>query len=101
MVGDAAAVALVAQVAEGGAIGQGAVIAHDDNGHVSPAGTFSNGAVIVSAGTPNIVVNTDALETVFNDPAALSPEDVDSNVCRIFVPMASIQMSVFFWCRPP
>lgn len=78
-VGDAATVALVAQVAEGGAAGQGAAISNDDNGHTSPAGTFSNGAVSVAAGTASNVVDTTGLETVFNDAAAVSPEDVDSN----------------------
>ncbi|MCW8923708.1 MAG: hypothetical protein OQK69_08780 [Gammaproteobacteria bacterium] len=78
VVDDAAAVALVAQVAEGGAAGQGAAITNDDNGHISPAGTFSNGAVVVAAGTANTVANTTGLETVFNDPSAVSPEDVDS-----------------------
>ena len=78
-IGDAAAVALVAQVAEGGAAGQGAVISNDDNGHISPAGTFSNGAVSASAGTANSVLNTVGLETVFNDSAAISVEDIDSS----------------------
>jgi len=81
-VDDAAAVALVAQIAQGGAVGQGAVISNDDNGHISPAGTFSNGAVISLAGTANSVVNTSGLETVFNDPAAVNPEDVDSNAIQ-------------------
>ena len=78
-VGDAAAVAVVAQVAEGGAAGLGAAISNDDNGFISPAGSYSNGAVNVSAGTVNNVPNTMGLETVFNDPAAVNPEDVDSS----------------------
>ena len=65
-VGDAAAVALVAQVAEGGVIGQGIAITNDDNGNISPGGTA------------NLVPNTAGLDTVFNDPAAINPEDVDS-----------------------
>ncbi len=79
IVGDAAAVTLVAQVAEGGAVGQGAVITNDDNGHISPAGVYSNGGVGVSAGIASPVVNTSGLETVFNDSVALNPEDMDSN----------------------
>lgn len=75
---DVAAVALVAQVAEGGAVGEGAAINADDNGRVSPAGTYSNGATIVAAGTPNPVADTSGMETVFNDPAAADAEDVDS-----------------------
>ena len=78
VIGDAAAVALVAQVAEGGTAGQGAVISNDDNSHVSPAGTYSNGAVTIPAGIANSVIDTAGLETVFNDPAAVNPEDVDS-----------------------
>ena len=78
-VGDAAAVALVAQVAEGGIVGQGVAITNDDNGHTSPAGDYSNGAVNVSSGVANSVVNTPGLETVFNDPAAINPENVDSS----------------------
>lgn len=75
---DAAAVALVAQVADGGAVGQGAAITNDDNGFTSPAGSYSNGVVNILAGVSNSVVNTSGLETVFNDPAAVNLEDVDS-----------------------
>ncbi|MCK5003071.1 MAG: hypothetical protein KAS57_08595 [Gammaproteobacteria bacterium] len=82
IVGDAAAVALVAQVAEGGAAGQGVVITNDNNGFISPAGVYSNGGVSVLAGTSNSIANTPGLETVFNDPAALNPEDVDSNAVQ-------------------
>jgi len=78
VIGDAAAVALIAQVAEGGTAGQGAVITSDDNSHVSPAGTYSNGAVTIAAGSANLVSDTAGVETVFNDPAAVNPEDVDS-----------------------
>lgn len=78
-IGDAAAVALIAQVAAGGAAGQGAAISSDDNGYISPAGTFSNGAVSVAAGTANPTADTTALETVFNDPSAASAEDVGSD----------------------
>ena len=65
-IGDAAAVALVAQVAEGGVVGQGIAITNDDNGNISPGGTA------------NIIPNTAGMETVFNDPAGINPEDVDS-----------------------
>ncbi len=81
-VGDAAAVALVVQVADGGAVGQGAAITNDDNGFTSPAGIYSNGATSVSAGIANSIANTTGLETVFNDPAGLNPEDVDSNAVQ-------------------
>ena len=81
-IGDAAAVTLIAQVAEGGTVGQGAVISNDDNGFISPAGVYSNGATSVSAGIANSIANTSGLETVFNDPAALNPEDVDSNAVQ-------------------
>ncbi|MFC1589294.1 hypothetical protein ACFL3P_03380 [Pseudomonadota bacterium] len=78
-VGDAAAIALVAQVAEGGTVGQGVAISNDDNGHVSPIGSYSNGSVNVAAGVASTTPNTAGLETVFNDPAAVNSEDVDSN----------------------
>ncbi|MDH5710365.1 MAG: hypothetical protein OEZ15_01705 [Gammaproteobacteria bacterium] len=77
-VADAAAVALIAQVAQGGAVGQGSALTSDENGHISPAGIYSNGAINVAAGVAGTVPNTDALETVFNDPAAVNPEDIDS-----------------------
>lgn len=78
---DVAAVALVAQVAEGGATGvEGAAITADDNGHVSQAGVFSNGSTAVSGGTPNIVPDSPlTMETVFNDPAGLNPEDISTD----------------------
>ena len=77
-VGDAAAVALVVQVADGGAVGQGAAITNDDNGFISSAGSYSNGAVNVLAGIANSIADTPGVETVFNDPAASNPEDIDS-----------------------
>jgi uncharacterized repeat protein (TIGR01451 family) len=77
-IGDAAAVALIAQVAEGGAAGQGAVISNDDNGNISPAGSYNNGALNIVTGTVSSTPNTPAMETVFNDPVASNPEDVDS-----------------------
>lgn len=73
-----AAVALVAQVAAGGAAGQGAAISNDDNGNVSAAGSYSNGGTNVAAGTPNNVADTTGVEVVFNDPAGVNPEDADS-----------------------
>jgi hypothetical protein len=72
------AVALVAQVAEGGAAGQGAVINNDHNGNISPAGAYSNGATNVAAGAVTNIADTAGLENVFNDPAGVNPEDADS-----------------------
>lgn len=77
-VGDAAAVSLVAQVVQGSTAGQGVALTRDENGHISPAGVYSNGTVNVVAGVANTVPNTDGLETVFNDPAAVNSEDIDS-----------------------
>ena len=76
---DVAAISLVVQVAQGGAAGEGAVINNDDNGNVSPAGTYSNGGTAVVAGTAVTNSNTTGLEIIFNDPAGLSAEDVDSS----------------------
>ena len=76
--GDVAAVTLVAQVAQGGTAGEGAAITNDNNGNTSPAGTYSNGATSVAAGNPVNMADSTALETVFNDPAGLDVEDVDS-----------------------
>lgn len=75
-----AAVAMVAQAAEGGAPGvEGAAINADDNGHVSPGGIFSNGSTNMPAGTPNTIPDSPAtMETVFNDPAGLDPEDIST-----------------------
>jgi len=49
----------------------GAAIRNDDNGNVSPIGTFSNGATIFgAAGTPNDIPDNPLTEQiVFNDPA--------------------------------
>lgn len=64
---------LAVHVADGSAVGQGTQITADDNGRVSPGGTFSG--VTFAAGTPNDVadtagtVATDA-QIVFNDPDA-------------------------------
>lgn len=78
---DVAAIALIAQVAEGGVSGvEGAFINTDDNGRISPAGTFSNGSTTVPAGVP--VFNSDApsaMDSVFNDPAGANTEDVSTD----------------------
>ena len=80
VIDDVAAIALIAQVAEGGAVGvEGAAINADDNGNISPAGVFSNGSTNMPAGTPtNIPDTTSTMETVFNDPAGLDTEDVST-----------------------
>jgi len=80
VIDDVAAIALIAQVAEGGAAGvEGVAINADDNGRVSPAGVFSNGSTNVAAGISNIIPDSAlAMETVFNDPAGLNPEDVST-----------------------
>jgi len=78
---DVAAIALVAQVAEGGSANvEGNAINADDNGRVSPSGTFSNGSTNVPAGTSSSNPDTTlSMETVFNDPAGLSPEDISTD----------------------
>ncbi len=78
---DVAAMALVVQVAEGGAMGvEGAFINADDNSHVSPAGIFSNGATVMPAGIANFIPDSSlTMETVFNDPAGMSAEDISTN----------------------
>lgn len=69
--GQQALVSLVAQAAQGGAGGtQGTAITNDDNGHVSPAGTYSNGATSVAAGTASTVADSaTTVNTVFIDTA--------------------------------
>lgn len=76
----AAGYALVAQIAAGGAATvQGAAITNDDNNNVSPAGTYSNGATVVAAGTANNIADNPAtVQVVFNDPAGAAVEDRDS-----------------------
>ena len=76
--GDVAAVSLVAQVANGGAAGEGLAITNDENGNISPAGVYGNGATSVSAGSITSLPNTANMETVFNEPAGLDVEDIDS-----------------------
>jgi uncharacterized repeat protein (TIGR01451 family) len=73
-VGDLSAVALVVQVATSA----GAALTSDDNNNTSPAGTYSNGAVNVGAGTPNNSLNTAGVDIVFGDPGSADAEDVDS-----------------------
>ena len=76
--GDVAAITLVAQVATSGAVGEGLAITNDSNNRISPAGTYSNGGTSVSAGSVVNSPNTLGVETVFNDPAGASIEDLDS-----------------------
>jgi len=80
-INDVAAMALIAQIAEGGAASvEGAAINADNNGNVSPAGLFSNGSTNMSAGTANTISDSPlTMETVFNDPAGLNPEDVSTD----------------------
>ncbi len=82
VIDDVSATALIAQIAEGGAVGsEGLAINADDNGHISPAGVFSNGSTSVSAGTANTIPDSPlTMETVFNDPAGLNPEDVSTDL---------------------
>lgn len=84
VIDDISAIALIAQIAEGGALGtEGLAINADDNGQISPAGVFSNGSTSVSAGTANTIVDSPlTMETVFNDPAGLSPEDVSTDLVQ-------------------
>ncbi|MBN1378219.1 MAG: hypothetical protein JXA04_03195 [Gammaproteobacteria bacterium] len=75
--GQTAGYALAAQVAAGGAVAtEGAAITNDDNGNISPAGTYSNGGTVVVAGTANDIADAvGTMETVFNDPAGAAAED--------------------------
>ena len=78
--GTLAVMTLVAQIAEGGTASgddtliasAGAAITNDDNGNVSPGGTFGFGAqtVIVAAGGASTSADDSAvMDTVFNDAA--------------------------------
>ena len=79
----AAAIALIAQVAEGGgATLEGVAINADDNSHISPAGTYSNGNTSVVAGTALTTPDTFAMETVFNDPSGAGVEDKSSDLIQ-------------------
>ncbi len=79
---DVAAIALIAQAAEGNTADvEGAAINADDNSRISPAGVFSNGATVMPAGIPATNPGSpDSMETVFNDPAGLNPEDVSTDL---------------------
>ncbi len=71
---DIAVMSLVAQAADDGTGvtdgTAGTAITNDDNGNVSPGGTFTNGTATVLAGTPAINVDDPGnMETVFNDGA--------------------------------
>lgn len=76
--GDLAAVTLVAQIAAGGVTGEGSAITGDNNNHISPAGTYSNGATSVTAGIASNTADSLGEEIVFNEPAGASVEDLDS-----------------------
>lgn len=77
--GDLAAVTLVAQVAAGGAAGLGAFINADDNGNISPAGSYGTVSVVnVPAGTPDATTDVLGEDIVFNEFAGANPEDFDS-----------------------
>jgi len=79
---DVAAIALIAQAAEGGAANaEGAAISADDNARISPAGVFSNGATVMPVGVSiTIPDDVNTMETVFNDPAGLMPEDISTDL---------------------
>ena len=83
---DLAAVTLVVQVAAGGAAGQGAAINADSNGNISPAGTYSNGAVNVPAGTASTDPDVSGEDVVFNEPGAANTEDFDSSAATTDLP---------------
>ena len=84
VIDDVSAIALIAQVAEGGAVGvEGIPINADDNGNISPAGLFSNASTNMPVGTPNNIPDSiSTMETVFNDPAGLSVEDVSTGLIQ-------------------
>lgn len=84
VIDDVSVIALITQIAEGGVVGsEGLVINADDNGNISPAGVFGNGSTSVSAGTANTIPDSPStMETVFNDPAGLSPEDVSTELVQ-------------------
>jgi uncharacterized repeat protein (TIGR01451 family) len=84
VIDDVSVIALITQIAEGGVVGtEGLAINADDNGNISPAGVFGNGSTSVSAGTANTIPDSPlTMETVFNDPAGLSPEDVSTDLVQ-------------------
>lgn len=69
--GSVAVMTLVAQIAAGGGAGvEGAAITNDDNGNISPAGSYSNGATNVAAGAPSTIADNPAtVQIVFGDAA--------------------------------
>lgn len=78
---DVSAIALITQIAEGGATGvEGIAINADDNSRISPAGVYSNGSTNVVAGSASNNPDTLAMETVFNDPGSTEPEDVSTDL---------------------
>ena len=84
VIDDVSAISLIAQVAEGGGVGtEGLAISADDNSHISPAGVFGNGSTSVSAGIANTIPDSPlTVETVFNDPAGLNPEDMSTDLVQ-------------------
>ncbi len=81
--GSLAVMTLVAQIAAGGAASAddsvaanaGAAITNDDNGNISPAGTYNNGVTGVGAGAVNNIADDPLTEqVVFGDAAG----DIDS-----------------------
>ncbi|MDB4575989.1 hypothetical protein N9112_03435, partial [bacterium] len=83
--GDIAVMALVAQVAAGGAATtEGTAITNDNNNNISPAGVYSNTNTVVAEGTPNNDSDDPAnVETVFNDPAGTVDSLGDPGAARI------------------
>ena len=78
---EVAAITLIAQSAEGGAVGEGAVIDADDNARISPAGTFG-GTTTPGGASSSSIDSAATMETVFNDPAGLNPEDIATNLAQ-------------------
>ncbi len=86
--GTTAGYALVAQAAAGGTdsipadealiANAGAEIMRDDNGNISPAGTFGNtgnNRTTVAVAANDVADTTGSMDTVFNDPAGAATED--------------------------
>jgi hypothetical protein len=73
--GDVAVVSLVAQAAIDSSTGIAAdAIRADDNGNISPGGTFTNGGAVVAAGVVAVAADDPTtMETVFNDTATTDP----------------------------
>jgi uncharacterized repeat protein (TIGR01451 family) len=82
---DVAVLSLVAQVADntGGGGTEGNAIMRDDNGNVSPVGTYSNGTTgptvaLAANDVADIITGVGSEQIVFNDPAGAAAVDVDS-----------------------